>query len=64
LKFNLKVAYKKLVGQQATERGVSEMMFKKYLIDKILNGTKTMTSRDKPMYKVGAVTNLMECENT
>ena len=35
------------------------MMFKKDLIDKILTGTKTMTSRDKPLYKVGAVTNLM-----
>ena len=35
------------------------MMFKKDLIDKTLNGTKTMTSRDKPLYKVGAVTNLM-----
>lgn len=35
------------------------MMFKKDLIDKIFRGTKTMTSRDKPLYKVGAMTNLM-----
>jgi len=35
------------------------MMFKKLLIEKILNGSKTITSRDKPLYRVGEVTNLM-----
>lgn len=35
------------------------MMFKKYLIDLILAGKKTMTSRSKPLYKVGETTNLM-----
>lgn len=35
------------------------MMFKKDLIDLILAGKKTMTSRDKKLYEVGKVTNLM-----
>jgi hypothetical protein len=35
------------------------MMFKKVLIDLILQGKKTMTSRSKPLYKVGVTTNLM-----
>ena len=35
------------------------MMFKKDLIDLILTGKKTMTSRDKKLYEVGEVTNLM-----
>ena len=35
------------------------MLFKKDLIDKVLNGTKTMTSRAKPMCQVGEITNLM-----
>jgi hypothetical protein len=35
------------------------MMFKKDLIHKILTGSKTMTSRSKPLYKEGKVTNLM-----
>jgi len=35
------------------------MIFKKDLIDLILAGKKTMTSRDKPLYKVGDITNLM-----
>ncbi len=35
------------------------MMFNKILIDLILQGKKTMTSRDKPQYEVGEVTNLM-----
>jgi len=35
------------------------MMFKKYLIDLIVAGKKTMTSRSKQLYKVGDVTNLM-----
>ena len=35
------------------------MMFKKYLIDLILTGKKTMTSRSKPLYKPGDITNLM-----
>lgn len=34
-------------------------MFTKHLIDLILKGKKTMTSRDKPLYKVSEVTNLM-----
>jgi hypothetical protein len=34
------------------------MMFKKELIDKILEGKKTMTSRDKQLYNVGDTTNL------
>jgi len=34
-------------------------MFKKELIDKILKGTKTMTSRSKPLYRKGEITNLM-----
>jgi len=34
-------------------------MFKKYLIDLILAGKKTMTSRSKQLYKAGDVTNLM-----
>ena len=35
------------------------MMFKKDLIDLILAGKKTMTSRDKKLYEVGEITNLM-----
>ena len=35
------------------------MMFKKYLIDLILDGRKTMTSRSKLLYKPGDITNLM-----
>lgn len=35
------------------------MLFKKDLIDLILEGKKTMTSRDKLLNKVGEVTNLM-----
>jgi hypothetical protein len=35
------------------------MLFRKDLIDKILVGTKTMTSRGKRLCKVGDVTNLM-----
>jgi len=35
------------------------MLFKKYLIDLILAGKKTMTSRSKPLYKPGDITNLM-----
>jgi hypothetical protein len=35
------------------------MLFKKALIDLILQGKKTMTSRSKPLYKVGVTTNLM-----
>jgi len=35
------------------------MMFNKVLIDLILQGKKTMTSRTKPLYQVGEVTNLM-----
>ena len=34
-------------------------MFKKYLIDLILDGKKSMTSRDKQLYKLGEVTNMM-----
>lgn len=34
-------------------------MFNKELIDKILNGSKTMTSRSKPLCKEGEDTNLM-----
>jgi hypothetical protein len=34
-------------------------MFTKYLIDLILEGKKTITSRDKPLNEVGEVTNLM-----
>ncbi len=34
-------------------------MFKKYLIDSILEGKKTMTSRSKQLYSIGDVTNLM-----
>lgn len=34
-------------------------MFNKDLIDRILNGSKTMTSRDKPQFEVGETTNLM-----
>ena len=34
-------------------------MFKKYLIDLILSGNKTITSRDKQQYRIGDVTNLM-----
>jgi N4-acetylcytidine amidohydrolase len=35
------------------------MLFKKVLIEKVLEGKKTMTSRSKPLYKVGETTNLM-----
>jgi len=35
------------------------MLFKKDLIEKILKGKKTVTSRSKPLYRVGDVTNLM-----
>jgi hypothetical protein len=35
------------------------MLFKKALIDKILEGKKTMTSRNKKLRKEGAITNLM-----
>ena len=35
------------------------MLFKKELIDIILAGKKTMTSRQKKLYEVGDVTNLM-----
>lgn len=35
------------------------MMFKKDLIDLIIAGKKTMTSRDEKLYEVGEVTNLM-----
>lgn len=35
------------------------MLFKKDLINLILEGKKTMTSRDKPLNKVGNATNLM-----
>jgi hypothetical protein len=35
------------------------MLFKKDLIDLIFKGKKSMTSRDKPLNKVGEVTNLM-----
>jgi len=34
-------------------------MFNKVLIDLILQSKKTMTSRAKPLYEVGEVTNLM-----
>jgi hypothetical protein len=34
------------------------MMFKKNAIDLILSGKKTMTSRDKQLYKTGDITNL------
>jgi hypothetical protein len=34
-------------------------MFTKFLIDLILAGKKTMTSRDKPLCRVGEDTNLM-----
>jgi hypothetical protein len=34
------------------------MMFKKELIDKILAGKKSMTSRSKQLYNVGDITNL------
>jgi len=40
-------------------KGGMKMMFKKYLIDLIVAGKKTMTSRSKQLYKVGDVTNLM-----
>jgi uncharacterized protein YqfB (UPF0267 family) len=39
------------------------MMFNKVLIDLILQGKKTMTSRDK-LYEVGEVTNLMAIYHT
>lgn len=42
-----------------SRRWYFSMMFKRELIDKILNGTKTMTSRAKPLCKEGKVTNLM-----
>lgn len=35
------------------------MMFTTFLINLILEGKKTMTSRDKPLNEVGDVTNLM-----
>ena len=35
------------------------MMFKKVLIELILQGKKTMTSRAKPLYEVSDITNLM-----
>jgi uncharacterized protein YqfB (UPF0267 family) len=41
------------------QRRVEKMMFKKDLIDLILAGKKTLTSRDKKLYEVGEVTNLM-----
>jgi hypothetical protein len=38
-------------------------MFSKYLIDLILDGKKTMTSRDEPQCEVGKDTNLMANQN-
>jgi hypothetical protein len=35
------------------------MLFKRDLIEKILKGEKTMTSRNKKLYNAGDVTNLM-----